>query len=147
MTATDIVRETINALRRQADVLEHLLLTDSAAINAIDADGAAPVFDPETDEPPVKPDVAGTREQQDWCALVLWGRLRAIGARQGRGATPDESREIAKAAGYQDGRGWNAWDLGWSKDEDGNRHFTPDGMIHLRHYYAKVGRALPEDLA
>lgn len=147
MTATDTVREAISNLRRQADALESLLLNDPEAVSDISADGKSPVFDPDADEPPVKPDVAGNREQEDWCALMLWGRLRALNVRQARGATPEESREIAKAAGYKDGRGWNAWDLGWEKDSDGSRHFTEDGMRHLRHYYAKVGRSLPDDLA
>lgn len=143
----ETIRETVNAMRRQADELEALLGNGAEHLDEFGKGRALPIFDPETDEPPVKPWVDGSRAQRDWCSIVLWGRLRALAVRQGRGATPEESREIAISAGYKDGRGWNAWSAGWEKDSDGNRIFTEAGMGHLKHYYAQVGRALPEDLA
>lgn len=75
---------------------------------------------------------------------MLWARLRAINARQHRGATPEEPVEIAKSSGYRDRRAWNQW-TGWEKDGDGNRWVTTEGMNNLRHYYVKVGYVLPAD--
>ncbi|MDF2092585.1 hypothetical protein P0Y31_09535 [Knoellia sp. 3-2P3] len=105
-----------------------------------------PSFDPDIDAPAAKPLVDGDRGQRDWCCLMLWAQLRAFNVREGRGATPEESVEFAQRAGYRDGRAWNQW-TGWEKDDQGNRWITEDGMGHLRHYYAAVGREIPRDLA
>ena len=103
-----------------------------------------PVFDPDADTPPLQPAVEGNRAERDWCGLMLWAQLRALNVREGRGATPQESVEMAKAAGYRDGRGWNNWH-GWHKDDQGNRWITDVGNV--RYYYSAVERALPADLA
>lgn len=108
------------------------------------AGGATPVFDPDTDEPPVTPAVNGDPAQRAWCGLLLWARLFAINARQHRGATMQEVVQIAKDAGYVDGRGWNKW-TGWK--DDGGRWVTADGIHHLQHYYKEMSRTLPSDLA
>lgn len=135
----------INTLRTTLDQLEQLVL--SAAPQSVIEESAPPVFDPDTDQPPVTPTVDGNRTERDWVSLMLWAQLRAINVRQGRGATPEESVQIAKTAGYRDGRAWNQW-TGWIKDDEGGRWVTEDpGMAHMQHFYAAVGRAIPADLA
>ncbi len=138
----DRIIEILSDIRAETEEIELILNEARAADQA-----SLPVFDPGSDTPPVRPLVDGSRLQQDWCGLVLWASLRAINVREGRAATPEESVSIAKAAGYRDGRGWNAWTLGWEKDADGGRWITEDGMIHLRNYYDAVGRRIPDDLA
>jgi hypothetical protein len=105
---------------------------------------ASAAFDPATDEPTLRPDVNGTRAQKDWTAVMLWGALASIGIREKRGATLEEVVDIAKAAGYADGRAWNRWS-GWVDLADG-RWITPTGMSHLRTYLGQVGRTLPAQL-
>jgi hypothetical protein len=139
VTVNTDIQEVINNIRAHVDRLEQLLAGDSSTTAEL------AVFDPERDTPPMTPTVEGNRSERDWCALMLWAQLRAINVRQGRGATPQESREIAKAAGYRDGRAWNQWG-GWKKDDHGNRWVVEPGMRALRHYYSAVGRALPGDL-
>ena len=139
--SNDIIARILSSIRSQVDELERLLNADGAT----NVDATMPVFDPDVDEPPVQPSVGGNRVERDWCALMLWGRLRCLNVREGRGATREDSVLIAKAAGYQDGRAWNKW-TGWVQDEDGARWMTDAGMGHLRHYYAAVGRTIPSDL-
>jgi hypothetical protein len=100
-----------------------------------------PIFDPYSDKPAVTPSAAGTREQRDWTSMVLWGTLAALNARENRGASRDEVVAIAKAAGYSDGRGWNAW-TGWVDLHDG-RWIDRPGEAHLRTYYERQERRLP----
>ncbi|MFC0681762.1 hypothetical protein ACFFGH_28355 [Lysobacter korlensis] len=102
-------------------------------------------FDPEKDTPPVKPLVDGSREQRDWCSILLWGKLAAINIRQQRGATRTEVVQIAVDAGYKDGRGWNSW-KGWHDDESGHRWVNTGGSEFLGHYLGRVGRIMPADL-
>lgn len=135
--------DALAAIRLKLDELEVLIRESGAAQSHDDL----PTFDPDTDTPPVTPLVDGSRLQRNWCSLVLWSRLRAVNVRQGRAATPEESVRIAKDAGYQDGRGWNAWTLGWEKDADGGRWMTEDGMIHLQHAADAVGYRIASDLA
>lgn len=137
MDAAEELTAIAAELRRLAARTEHL--TKQLAGDALT------VFDPEVDEPPVRPLVDGDRAQRDWCSVVLWGRLFAINVRQHRGATKEEVVAIAKAAGYTDGRGWNRW-TGW-EERDGGRWALRGGFGHLRHYYEAVSRTLPFDLA
>lgn len=134
----DDVRVLVAEQRELADRLERLLdemegLRDSGL-----------VFDPDHDVPDAVPDVDGSRSQKDWCALLLWSSLLSINARKGRGATLDEVVDIAKRAGYRDGRGWNRWS-GWEQRDSG-RWILSAGMDHLRHYFKEVGRTMPKDL-
>ncbi|GAB6858061.1 hypothetical protein [Microbacterium xylanilyticum] len=102
------------------------------------------VFDASTDIPPVATDVDGTRQQRDWGAIVLWGSLAALNAREHRGASREEYVAIAKRAGYRDGRGWNAW-TGWTDLSDG-RWLDSAGEDHLRTFYEKQQRRIPADI-
>jgi hypothetical protein len=160
MTADDVIKDTINTLRERANALE-ALLGDSpqATLAHLGTNPDRVVFDPDTDAPAIPGDIDGNRDARDWCAVLLWSKLRALNVRHGRGATPEESRDIAVQSGYRDGRGWNAWTHGWAKDADGNRwiedkkddsgDYSEDGgwgMRHLNHFMDKVGYALPEDL-
>ncbi|MET4098564.1 hypothetical protein ABIB37_000801 [Agrococcus sp. UYP10] len=130
------IRSAIASIRAQLEVIEMQLGHEDLA--------ALEVFDPTEDEPPVPLNLEGTRHQRDWCALLLWARLKALNVREGRGATKAESTEIAQLAGYTDARGWNRWS-GWVKDDENGRWVTSDGEKHLRHYYSAVGRRLPDD--
>jgi hypothetical protein len=144
MISDSSLRAIIADYRLLTNRLEAMLESDS-----LDTGGPIefPVFDPETDEPDVRPDIDGTRAQKDWCALMLWAQLWAINKRQNRGATKLEVVEIAKTAGYADGRGWNRW-TGWAEASDGRWVVKEIGVEqHLRHYYAEVKRSLPADLA
>ena len=135
----DLARElgTIAAEQRQIAARLEVLIAHLGSANE-------PIFDP-TDRPPVHPSHDGDRIQRDWCALTLWARLFALNVRANRGATKEEAVQIAKDAGYADGRGWNRW-TGWNEREDG-RWVTTTGIGHLKHYYRQVGRSLPSDLA
>lgn len=148
MKSSSVIAAVVADLRRQADMLERLL--DDGATHALTEAARLEVFDPDVDDPPVRPDVDGTREERDWCALLLWGQLWALNVRARRGATTPESVAMAKRAGYRDGRAWNSWS-GWRKDDDGARwvDLSQDGqggLGALRHYYSAVNRALPGDL-
>lgn len=101
-----------------------------------------PIFDPYSDTPAVSPNAAGNRQQRDWTSMMLWGTLATLNARERRGATRDEVVAIAKAAGYSDGRGWNAWS-GWIDLHDG-RWIDRPGEEHLRAYYERQERRLPQ---
>lgn len=147
MDTRETIESAVRDLRRQADLLEQLL---DASVEELGEVSGLPIFDPDSDEPPVRADVDGTREERDWCGLLLWGQLWALNVRKGRGATHSESVAFAKRAGYKDGRAWNSWD-GWRKDADGMRWVNLSqpgggGLGSLRHYYGAVGRALPADL-
>ena len=145
MSRDQEVKGLINTLRTTLEQLERLVLSADAEV-ALERP-ETPVFDPDTDQAPVTPTVDGNRTERDWVCLLLWAHLRSINVRQGRGATPEESVQIAKKAGYRDGRAWNQW-TGWHKDGNGDRWVTDDpGIAHLQHYYAAVGRAIPADLA
>jgi|GEM_PF-7009447 len=147
MSAADTIRQTIAALRVEADNLERVLGADPDGVAAFDSNGDLLIFDPDVDQPPVRPYIKGSEEQQNWCGLMLWAQLRSLNVRQGRGASPEESVGIAQTAGYQDGRGWNRWEFGWFKDENGDRWADEDwGLRHLRNFYAAVRRAVPDDL-
>lgn len=107
--------------RRLAESLEAILQDQPpqpAAVNNTSepsalADGHTPrVWDPETDEPWVRPRVVGTREEQDWCCLTYLGGIYAINRRYGRGASSAEVRDYAVKAGYRDGRAVTAWSKG-----------------------------------
>lgn len=141
MTTESEVRKIISDYRQLTDQLERLLdetpWTSPTSTTTLEY----PVFDPDIDEPEEHPNVDGSRIQRDWCALMLWAQLRALNVKLGRGATREEVVDIAKSAGYHDGRGWNRW-TGWEEREDG-RWVTEVGMGHLRVYYEKVERSLP----
>lgn len=138
MSTTRSPREIIDTIRAQLHELEDALEPSS------EPSQPPAVFDPDTDTPEVAPVVYGSRTQRDWCSVMFWAQLRALNVRQARGATHDESVEIAERAGYQDGRGWNRW-TGWDKDDEDNRWITDVGMEHLRNYYQAVNRSLPSD--
>lgn len=143
MTHRQDLLDSAATLRTEAERLESIAAKISEGLAD---DNARPIiFDPEQDAAPVTPKVDGDRTQRDWCCIVLWSELLALNVRQERGASPDESRDIAKSAGYQDGRAWNQW-TGWRKDADGNRWIDAGGRAHLAEYLARVGRVLPEDL-
>lgn len=148
MTTThEAILATAARLREQADVLEQLARSLSEGTAPEPTTLTDSTFDPDTDAPPVSPYVNGTRAQQDWTCVMLWGQLLALNVRQNRGATRIESRSIAKSAGYRDGRAWNAWTEAASrKDDEGARWITGVGKEHLRFYLNAVGRTLPEDL-
>ncbi|MET4706038.1 hypothetical protein [Frigoribacterium sp. UYMn621] len=159
--------ETIAAsFRSLADQLEILAGADRAdtapyvvrAEHSFLAHGS--VFDPEHDVPPVTPKVHGTREEQDWCGIVFFGRLRALNIRQRRGADTTEQKAIGYAAGYKGRAGFNGWP--WtSQDRENGRWITDDGdlteedkakerisgMAFLREYAKRRGIVLPDDLA
>lgn len=110
-----------------------------------------PAWDPETDDPLVKPKVAGTREEQDWCSLTYLGGVYAINRRYERGLNPTEIRRYAIKAGYQDGRAVTAWSKGAGptyNDDDKQRWIKPEGVdFWVRGLASKLGVALPDDLA
>lgn len=142
MTNRQDLLDSAAVLRTEAERLESI----ATRINDNQVEGTSlPAFDPGRDAPPVTPRVDGDRTQRDWCSIMLWSQLLAVNVRHDRGATPDESREIAKSSGYQDGRAWNQW-TGWTKDADGNRWIDETGRGHLAQYLSRVGRSLPEDL-
>ncbi|MCT1606652.1 hypothetical protein M3B43_04780 [Nesterenkonia massiliensis] len=146
-TISDL-RETASTLRARADLLERIA-AQLEKEEPLPAGGQSTVFDPDTDTPPVEPrprHEGGSEYQSNWMCLLLWAQLRALNVRQGRGATRAESAEMAKRAGYDDGRAWNRW-TGQYKGEDGGRWIDEIGMEHLRYYYSEVGRSIPEDLA
>jgi hypothetical protein len=139
VSKTDELREIISEMRRLSERLEGLLKKDTSWLT----EDALSTFDPDIDEPPVRPRVNGDEVAKDWCGLMLWAQLQAINVRQHRGATAGEVVQIAERAGYRDGRGWNRWG-GW-ENHNGARWVTPVGLLHLRTYYQRVGRRLPDD--
>lgn len=114
-------------------------------------DQALRTWDPETDEPLVRPRVAGTREEQDWCILTYLGGIYAINRRYGRGANAAEIRDCAIKAGYQDGRAVTAWSKGNGptfNDENKQRWIKAEAVDNwVKRLAGKHGVALPEDLA
>lgn len=118
------------------------------------------LFDPEHDVPPVTPTAHGTREEEDWCVIVFFGRLRALNVRQGTGADENEQRAIGNAAGYKGRAGFNGWPWTWEDRKDG-RWITDDedlseedqakgrlsGMAFLRQFAKRLDVKLPADLA
>lgn len=117
----------------------------------VQGDQTLRTWDPETDEPLVRPRVDGTREEKDWCILTYLGGIYAINRRYGRGANAAEIREYAIKAGYQDGRAVTAWSKGngaTSNDENNQRWIKPDATDNwVKRLANKHGVALPEDLA
>lgn len=114
-------------------------------------DQALRTWDPETDEPLVRPRVVGTREEQDWCTLTYLGGIYAINRRYGRGANAAEIRDFAIKAGYQDGRAVTAWSKGNGptfNDENKQRWIKAEAVDNwVKRLAGKHGVALPEDLA
>lgn len=144
----DTLRATATRLREQADVLDRLAASLPEGSSPSPAEVPGATFDPGRDTPPVTPFVNGTRIQQDWTCVMLWGQLLALNVRENRGATSAESRLIAKSAGYRDGRAWNAWtEAASTKDSNGGRWITQVGKDHLKFYLDAVGRTLPDDLS
>lgn len=146
----------IDAHRELADKLEKLLAEPEAIQPSDTAEDQqqttftleGTTFDPQRDQPEVRPDPQGTRAEKDWCGLLLFGKLRAINQRKNRGATKAERLEIAQAAGYRDARAWAGWSPPtWQDDENSGRWINEAGMGSLRHYYTQVNRVVPDDLA
>ncbi|WP_137845170.1 hypothetical protein [Microbacterium sp. 2FI] len=143
MTAEEDIRQIVADQRELADRLEQVLADNQWMAELVE--GAAwPVFDPETDEPAVRPDINGNRAQLNWVTIVLWSKLAVVNVREGRGATREEYIQFSKDAGYRDGRGWNAWD-GYEDREDG-RWIAGGGVRHLAVYYERERRSIPADI-
>ena len=141
MAIADSLRQIAIEQRALADRIDALLSSAEAADLGHEHWS---VFDPDVDEPPVVPDFNGNRQQVDWVAIMLWGKLAALNARQNRGASRDEYVEFAKRAGYRDGRGWNAW-TGFVDLADG-RWVDRVGESHLRAFYERQQRRIPADI-
>ncbi|WDM43331.1 hypothetical protein KV395_08735 [Microbacterium luteolum] len=144
MTIQEDLRQIIADHRALGDRLESLL-ENSDWIGEIDDESSWPVFDPETDEPYVRPDINGNRAQLDWVSIMLWSKLAALNARERRGASRQEYIQFSKDAGYRDGRGWNAWS-GYLDLSDGRWIDNEDGLTNLRTYYRRQRRAIPADI-
>lgn len=142
MTIEDDLRQIASEQRALADRIDALL---SGAAAADLGHEHWPVFDPDVDEPPVVPDISGNRQQLDWVAIMLWGQLAALNARENRGASRAEYVEFAKRAGYRDGRGWNAW-TGTTVDLHDGRWVDRPGETHLRTFYDRQQRRIPGDV-
>jgi hypothetical protein len=159
---SDALATLVAGYRSLADQLEEFLKVERAIPEARPATAmvSGAVFDPEHDVPPVTPKVHGTREEQDWCVIVFFGRLRALNVRQGRGADQSEQRALGNAAGYKGRVAFNGWTWTWKDRADG-RWITDDdeltgderangrtsGMGFLREYVKRRNVVLPEDLA
>jgi hypothetical protein len=157
-------QSTINALikatRAFVDSLEaELHLADgsaaqgpvaSTAPTAAIQTGNRVTFDPLTDEPPFKPDPAGTREQQWMSSLTYLGAIHAIYKREGRGATRGEVVRYAKKAGYGDARGVSGFSNGRGStysEKDGTRRLNDSGIAWLTELQDQLGIDLPDDLS
>lgn len=120
-------------------------------LERLQGDQTLRTWDPETDEPLVRPRVDGTREEKDWCILTYLGGIYAINRRYDRGANAAEIRDYAIKAGYQDGRAVTAWSKGngaTTNDEHKQRWIKPDAADNwVKRLENKHSVALPEDLA
>lgn len=135
------IRKTIVLLRAEVERLELL-------VEANDGDPRRTPFDPRTDTPPVVPKVKGTEDEMNWCTLLLFTGLLAHEVEHGRGATDDEGRKIAAAAGYVTGNNaWNGWAPASSQWDAGLRTINVEGLHKVQRCYDRVDRKLPEDLA
>jgi len=163
--STAALRIMIDGHRSIAEGLEKLLEEQKMAGGAIEPTTGlirrepGVTFDPENDAPRVLPKSKGTPEEQQWCMVLFFGRLRAINVRQGRGATPDEQRAIGYAAGYKGRSGYNGWPWTYIDQEDG-RWISDDadlqaadvelgrisGMSFLRWAALQLDISLPTDL-
>ncbi|WP_156370030.1 hypothetical protein [Frigoribacterium sp. Leaf164] len=145
MSTQEDLRQVVADHRALADRLERLLEKGDWTEN-LDDESSWPVFDPEKDEPDVRPDINGDRTQRDWVSILLWSKLAALNAREHRGASRDEYIQFSKDAGYRDGRGWNAWS-GYVDLADGRWIDNENGLNSLRTYYRRQRRAIPADIA
>ncbi|WP_211160634.1 MULTISPECIES: hypothetical protein [Microbacterium] len=138
------LREIVEEQRALADRLA-LLLAELEGGTADSIQPGSPIFDPDIDEPPMRPSIDGNRAQLDWVSIMIWSRLAALNVREHRGASRDEYVQWAKEAGYRDGRGWNRWD-GYDDLSDG-RWINGVGIGHLRAYCRRQNRSIPDDIA
>ena len=138
MIEKDEIRRTVALLRAEAERLERLLESNSHLST----------FDPRTSTPPVVAKPKGTAAEEHWCTLLLFTGLLVHEVTHGRGASDDETREIAAAAGYVTGNNaWNGWSPAGSQRISGLRAIDAEGLRRVQSCYDKVERRLPDDLA
>lgn len=150
---TKLARDLIVATRNLADAFEASLHAEDGeplpTVDSVNVSEEPFFYDPERASAPFPPKVEGTRREQDLCILIMFGRLYAINVRLGRGATRGELREIARAAGYSDGRAWGGWaKYATQRDSDGqvwvNETGHTDWIIKIA---GRLNFTLPDELA
>lgn len=154
---TDAVRDLLTEAQRLLN--QAITSLDSATAPASEQGNASvlptvailePVtYDPASDPPPYSARPQGPdRTNMDMTNIVMFASVYAINRRQHRGADLPEQRKIAQAAGYTDGRAWNAWYKSLvTRDEDGRRWITKDGHDWLTTWASNLNLVLPKDLS
>lgn len=113
MNTSHTSRTLLLALAKSARAFADAIEQGDAAPEVAEPATQGPVlYDPRTQDPPIKADPTGTTDQKNMAYLTYVGALALINDSEKRGATPNEVRKYAMKAGYANGAAVNGFARG-----------------------------------
>lgn len=127
-------------------------LSDHAAVVGGDTFAGEPIdYDPLLDTPPLPASPVGTPREKKMSNLAYLGAIARINATHQRGARSDEVSELARRAGYPDGRAVSGWNSRPGsprviENREGQRILNAEGHSYLAKLADELNLRLQGDL-